>query len=792
MFMQKWFLYIIGLFFAVLYFYIHFDIEKWVYSKCEKYVDYIYQLFNQYESLGVFIIVFILVTLFINGWELWKDSYFSIKRFIIVVFGCIVWFLSLGHWSYITLYGWFRIDVFVSLVLLIYLGLLIYRSVNYDLFLQHRLVEENGKSIFSIDENRKEYAGIILQHIKQSAHDESYAVGLVGHWGSGKSCFLASLEQELYHDGQLIYFFNAWNSKTPDNIIVDFFNGLSDLLSPFYSNLQRPLLKYAELLTAVEAHSSIVYFINQLEHVTVRNLREEIIEALQSINKPIYILIDDIDRLTKEEVLEVMRLIRNTGNFPYLKYIAAYDKDYVESRLKDMNIPASYLNKIFSIELILPQLTEHIEGDIIKNILKQKIQHERVLRILSSCIDSLKHKYSLFFSDFRQVERFAQQCALNVGFVLSDDRRKKHDYNYGDLFYIELLKFSDRKIYERLQDNPELLLTPGKNSESHTSEYVFDIHSDKKDISEIQQGTIFLLEKIFGKPIRFKKQRNCMSFLENYDKYFSYGISRNKVSIGMFGHIILDSTTFKEVEEKVKNKLNNTQFVESLTNQFLFTVTYRMKVNSAKRYFDLCLILLEHTDKLNDLISERMQKDAFDNSIVPELSNYIMNQLNLFVEYPSYHLSVAKFLVKYLSFFDDDCCKLGVLSVSSNTILEMIRINAVNYLNVKSFDAVDIIRNGSLLNKFVEYHVIRKETRPYFIREAEIEYTYDNLIINDLISYFSHHQSEKIQEADEWSAIDSTVPDEYLEYEKSCVEIKIISLFGSTTNFDEYKAKCFV
>ena len=38
------------------------------------------------------------------------------------------------------------------------------------------------------------------------------------------------------------------------------------------------------------------------------------------LDKPILVVIDDIDRLEKEELFEVLRLIRNTGNFTNLIY----------------------------------------------------------------------------------------------------------------------------------------------------------------------------------------------------------------------------------------------------------------------------------------------------------------------------------------------------------------------------------------------------------------------------------------------------------------------------------------
>ena len=52
----------------------------------------------------------------------------------------------------------------------------------------------------------------------------------------------------------------------------------------------------------------------------------------KKVDKPILIFIDDVDRLEKEELSALLKLIRNTADFPKLFYIIAADDTY----LKDM------------------------------------------------------------------------------------------------------------------------------------------------------------------------------------------------------------------------------------------------------------------------------------------------------------------------------------------------------------------------------------------------------------------------------------------------------------------------
>ena len=46
------------------------------------------------------------------------------------------------------------------------------------------------------------------------------------------------------------------------------------------------------------------------------------------------------------EILEVLKLIRNNANFPHLKFIVAYDKEYVTNQIREITKKDGYLNKI--------------------------------------------------------------------------------------------------------------------------------------------------------------------------------------------------------------------------------------------------------------------------------------------------------------------------------------------------------------------------------------------------------------------------------------------------------------
>ncbi|WP_422653172.1 hypothetical protein IZU89_15130 [Cellulophaga lytica] len=55
--------------------------------------------------------------------------------------------------------------------------------------------------------------------------------------------------------------------------------------------------------------------------------------TLKDLNKRFVVFVDDLDRLSNKEVLQVLKLVRNTANFKNFIFIVALDKDYILNEL---------------------------------------------------------------------------------------------------------------------------------------------------------------------------------------------------------------------------------------------------------------------------------------------------------------------------------------------------------------------------------------------------------------------------------------------------------------------------
>ena len=69
------------------------------------------------------------------------------------------------------------------------------------------------------------------------------------------------------------------------------------------------------------------------------------------------ILLDDLDRLDKEEILNGLKLIRTISDFNNVIFIVGYDRKYI---VKTIDQPSdNYLDKIFNVELALLPFREN-------------------------------------------------------------------------------------------------------------------------------------------------------------------------------------------------------------------------------------------------------------------------------------------------------------------------------------------------------------------------------------------------------------------------------------------------
>ena len=99
--------------------------------------------------------------------------------------------------------------------------------------------------------------------------------------------------------------------------------------------------------------------------------KQKIEKILEQARVHLVVFIDDIDRLSKEEIRDTFRLIKAIADFNFITYVVAFDQNIVVDALnKDFcKNGFDYVKKIVQLPLNLPKIDY---GDI-ENLLYEKL-----------------------------------------------------------------------------------------------------------------------------------------------------------------------------------------------------------------------------------------------------------------------------------------------------------------------------------------------------------------------------------------------------------------------------------
>ncbi|WP_167399392.1 P-loop NTPase fold protein [Prosthecochloris sp. ZM] len=235
--------------------------------------------------------------------------------------------------------------------------------------------------------NRSSSVSSFVKQVLGLDPSSGFVVGVLGPWGSGKTSFLNLARLDLEKSGVTVLDFNPWMFSGADHLVELFFaeisaqlklmpgmNEAGELLESFSGLFADmgwvPFVgPWAERLRLV---SEKVGKVLQHKEGGVRELRDKVSAALSKLDKPIVIVLDDIDRLSTNEIREVFKLVRLTASFPNIIYVLAFDRLRVEQALQEQGISGrDYLEKILQVTVDLPVIPEQVLTNQISAVLDQ-------------------------------------------------------------------------------------------------------------------------------------------------------------------------------------------------------------------------------------------------------------------------------------------------------------------------------------------------------------------------------------------------------------------------------------
>ena len=225
---------------------------------------------------------------------------------------------------------------------------------------------------------RAGYAEAFTRQVLTLDVSEGTVVGIFGPWGSGKTSFINFTREEFERSEVPVLDFNPWMFSGAEQLVERFFTEMSTHMGN-KKNLRiigKTFRKYGAAintsagivsrLLAMPLISELIYVVtetlgNDTLPLSINALRGKVECALRKCNKPIIVILDDVDRLSAPEIREVFKLVRLTASFPNLVYIVACDRLRVEQALGEQGLPGrDYLEKIVQWPFNLPEVSSHL------------------------------------------------------------------------------------------------------------------------------------------------------------------------------------------------------------------------------------------------------------------------------------------------------------------------------------------------------------------------------------------------------------------------------------------------
>lgn len=320
--------------------------------------------------------------------------------------------------------------------------------------------------------NRGSFAESLAKTIVQYSSPSSLTIGLYGRWGSGKTSLLNMIFEnvEKIDDSVAIIRFDPWLCSDPRQLVTQFFKQMATAIKvkkPKAEKVWELIDQYADVFDLTSILNvrgiAVVPFFRILAKIAkkqaeqrlkdVQKSKEQIAASLSKEKLKIVVSIDDIDRLSEEEIIAVFQLVKSLADFPNMIYVLAFDYDVVIRALGEVQHGdgKEYLEKIIQVpfEIPAPSMTDIHEALFSKlNAILGNMPEEQWEKEIWA--ELFQYGIKKYIKSIRDVIRYTNVFSLKYELL-------KDETNPADLLGLTCLQVFEPTIYSKLHNYKDVL-----------------------------------------------------------------------------------------------------------------------------------------------------------------------------------------------------------------------------------------------------------------------------------------------------------------------------------------------
>ena len=423
-------------------------------------------------------------------------------------------------------------------------------------------------------------------------NDVARYIGLYATWGDGKTSVINLLKERVNACGDrnhiLFVEFEPWKFQSQENLPLVFFKRLSEQMMSRDREIGRRFAELARIIqlrymgrhlggveTVLNAINSL--FVEQVWSESV--IRAKLTALLVENKQKIVVVIDDLDRLPKDDICRVIRFLKAHGDVPNVIYLIAADETYLANAVGEGLVPGNenmtlrgrkYLEKIIPISRQLPAISaEKLLGGLQTDV--DKLLAEQLAgQIGASTVDlSIALPY---LDNIRSLKRL--ENALRIDLAFAQKRVGNRTYlgvDIGDFIALSIMRTFEPAFYAELPRARQALQAemnwPYGNDNKGVTEEWMEKHFWGLATSRGRDNVKdFVLKRLgitastgYNEPCRYS-----LNYRDDSDELLNYRLSSRLCFPGYFASEIEDVQLYQGVVNEFLSSISRKAFPDGL------------------------------------------------------------------------------------------------------------------------------------------------------------------------------------------------------------------------------------
>jgi predicted KAP-like P-loop ATPase len=352
------------------------------------------------------------------------------------------------------------------------------------------------------------FALMLAKRIANLKGSVGSTIAINGPWGSGKSSIVNLIRHHLrpYEKNSelVVVNFTSWWFRGEEALTMSFLQELEAVCKKTLGSRAKNIFKKARRRFMVGAAFSdwirtagqedwkkaTAQFASRYltDAQTLEEVFERLGELLKAQDKRIVVIMDDLDRLTPEEQLQMFRLVKSVGRLPRVLYLLIFDREIAEREIR-RKFPSEgphFLEKIIQANFDIPPP----ERDVLNQVLYSRIQE--------ACGDHSEIDHEYFFNTFhsavapyitvpRHVIRLANAMAITFPPI-------KGEVNLADYLAVETMRLFEPTLYDKVRRSKDALCgssDKGDQNGERIKPFLEGVPEDRREIASEVLARLF-------------------------------------------------------------------------------------------------------------------------------------------------------------------------------------------------------------------------------------------------------------------------------------------------------------